>query len=517
MNQHIGSQPVARRHAPPKAGPMLEALRGLGYLPSTAIADLIDNSISAGATKVCVEFDWNPSASRGCNDSHIFILDNGRGMSPEELDGAMRLGFRDPASERALGDLGRFGLGLKTASLSQCRRLTVASSDGYHVTCLRWDLDEVARSSDDGWYLLEGPDPSSSHLIPTWPSGETGTFVLWECLDRIASPPFSAQNFLDMIDAVEAHLRMVFHRFLQGPRPRLSILLNGRSIEPWDPFLTGHLSKPWHSPLERRQTPNGLIEVECHVLPHRDNLRVNEYESSAGPDGWTAQQGFYVYRGERLLVAGSWLGLGTGRMWTKEESHRLGRIRLDLPNTADTQWKIDIRKSLARPPANLRPWLQRLAEDTRSRAREVFAFRGKPIQREHRPDFKFAWRGIESRTRTSYRLNYSHPAIASVLEGAGELLPRIKAMLRVIEETVPVQKIWLDTAEGREIPAAGFASAPQDEVAAVLEILFRDLVARLGLPPAAARARLAATEPFQQYPDLIAALRDDAARSEGGV
>lgn len=517
MTQYADPHSPARRHAPPKAAPMLEALRGLGYLPATAVADLIDNSISADATEICVDFVWDSEGSPPINATRISIRDNGRGMSPDALDSAMRLGFRDPLSERAVGDLGRFGLGLKTASLSQCRRLTVASSDGNRVTCLRWDLDEVARSVDDGWYLLEGPDPSSSHLIPSWSPGDTGTFVLWERLDRIVTPPYSPQNFLDMIDAVEAHLRMVFHRFLQGPRPRLSVLLNGRPIAPWDPFLTGHLAKPWHSPLVPLPTPNGVIKVECHVLPHKDYLSPQEFESAGGPDGWTAQQGFYVYRGERLLVAGSWLGLGAGRLWTKEESHKLARIRLDLPNTADAPWKLDIRKSLARPPADLRPWLQKFAEDTRRRAREVFAFRGKPVQRTHRPDFQFAWLPIESRSRTTYRLNRSHPAIASVLDLAGFLVPEITAMLQVIEETVPIQRIWLDTAEGRDIPPTGFGPSPPDGVASILTVLYRDLVVRSGLSPSTARDRLSATEPFQLYPDLIAALPDDPAGSDEGV
>ena len=116
--------------------------------------------------------------------------------------------------------------------------------------------------------------------------------------------------------------------------------------------------------------------MQCHVLPHKDQLTAQQEQSAAGPDGWTAQQGFYVYRNARLLVAGSWLGLGQGRSWTKEEAHRLARIRLDLPNSVDRDWKIDIRKSIARPPAAIRARLGRLAEDTRRRARDVFAHRG---------------------------------------------------------------------------------------------------------------------------------------------
>lgn len=139
------------RHAPPRAGAMIEALRGLGYNTATALADIIDNSIGAGADLVHVNFEWKENASR------IYVLDNGRGMSSAELDKAMRLGERNPLEERGSNDLGRFGLGLKTASFSQCRRLTVATINEIGLESLRWDLDVLAASTDQGWHLLEGP------------------------------------------------------------------------------------------------------------------------------------------------------------------------------------------------------------------------------------------------------------------------------------------------------------------------------------------------------------------------
>ena len=120
------------RYAPPRAGAMVESLRGLGYSTATALADLIDNSISANADEVAVLFDWQEGRST------IRILDNGDGMSDEALDLAMRLGARSPLDQRDPGDLGRFGLGLKTASFSQCRRLTVASRRDGVTSCLRW-------------------------------------------------------------------------------------------------------------------------------------------------------------------------------------------------------------------------------------------------------------------------------------------------------------------------------------------------------------------------------------------
>ena len=491
------------RNAPPRAGAMLEALRGLGYSTAAALADIVDNSVSAGANEVRIDFAWDGVMSR------ISVLDDGRGMDDAELESAMRLGDKSPLDERALGDLGRFGMGLKTASFSQCRRLTVASvKDGLNV-CLRWDLDALAARNDGGWLLFEGPSPGSETFLSSLSGVKSGTLVLWERLDRIVTKGYVADDFLDLTCRVEAHLAMVFHRMLQGQKPLLRILLNGTRVMPWDPFMTGHPAKPWDSPVVRMLTDSGYIEVECHVLPHRDKLSQSEFDAGGGCEGWTAQQGFYVYRNERLLVAGGWLGLGQGKAWNCEESHRLARIRLDIPNTADAEWKIDIRKSTARPPVSLRPWLTRLAEDTRERARKVFAYRGSPTQGLGGAVVEQAWRVEHSKSGARYRIDEKHPAIVAVLDVAGSLLPMVKAMLRVVEETVPVQRIWLDTAENKEIPSTGFFGEPPENVVTVLKTIYGDMVGRRGMSPALAKKTLAATEPFQNYHGLVSSLPEE--------
>ncbi|SCX93221.1 Histidine kinase-, DNA gyrase B-, and HSP90-like ATPase [Nitrosospira sp. Nsp13] len=482
---------------------MMEALRGLGYSTAAALADIVDNSVSAGATVVRIGFAWD-----GLN-SHISVLDDGRGMDDTELESAMRLGEKSPLEERAPNDLGRFGLGLKTASLSQCRRLTVASfREGDSICCMRWDLDALAARPDDGWLLFEGTADGSDIFLAPLSEMRSGTLVLWERLDRIVAAGYTVDDFTDLIDDVERGLAMVFHRLLQGPRPTLRLTLNGRPVDPWDPFMSGHPAKPWNSPIAKRSTPSGAVEIECHVLPHRDRLTEEEWKQSEGPEGWTAQQGFYIYRNRRLLLAGGWLGLGRGKAWNREEAHRLARIRLDIPNTADADWKIDIRKSTARLPASLRPWLTALAEDTRDRARRVFAFRGGPAPGLGNVPVDQAWRADRSRSGMRYRIDEKHPAVASVLDGAGPLLPLVKVMLRVIEETVPVQRIWLDTAENRETPRTGFSGEPPEKIKAVLTTLFEDMVGRRGMSPKEAKRTLASTEPFQNHPALVASLPD---------
>lgn len=489
------------RKAPPRAGAMLEALRGLGYSTAAALADIIDNSISAGATEVRLDFHWDESQSR------VSVTDDGRGMDDAELESALTLGDKSPLDDRDASDLGRFGMGLKTASFSQCRRLTVGSkAEGSPLACLRWDLDALAANPDGDWLLYEGTAPGSEKFIERLASMSHGTVVLWETIDRIVTQSYTVDNYNNMIDRVEAHLAMIFHRLLQGPRAKIKIFINERAVSPWDPFMVGHVAKPFNSPVESKITDAGIIELECHVLPHKDRLTPAEFESGAGPEGWTAQQGFYVYRNKRLLVAGGWLGLGQRRAWNRDEAIRLARIRLDIPNTADAAWKIDIRKSTARPPVSLRPWLTKYAEDTRNRARRVFAFRGSPMPGAGGAAIEQAWRVDHTTNGSRYRIDDRHPAIMAVLENAGIQLPMIKAMIRVIEETVPVQRIWLDTAENKETPRTGFAGEPPEAIVGVLKTLYQDMVGRRGLSPEAAKRTLMSTEPFQNFPALVAGL-----------
>mgnify|MGYP001806152318 CR=1 FL=1 len=488
------------RIATPRASVLIGALRGLGYSTAAALADIIDNSIAADAGAIDIDFLWNGIAS------HVTIRDDGSGMFEHEIEKAMRLGDRDPREERRPEDLGRFGLGLKTASFSQCKRLTVISKRDGAVNAFRWDLDILRESRSDEWRLLVGTDPSSESLMDLLDSMETGTLVAWEVMDRIILSGFTAQDFLDLIDEVERHLSLVFHRYLS--KERIVIRLNGRKIAPIDPFLTDHPAT-WASPPVPIRTPSGKVVALGFVLPHRDLIEEKDRQAAGGTHGWIAHQGFYVYRNERLLVAGSWLGLGPGRPWPKDEPHRLARIQLDISNSSDDEWKIDVRKSTARPPPAARVQLIRLAEDVRERARRVFAHRGKASVVGSSIPVTQVWVTDRLAKGLRYRIDETHPVVAAALEDAGGNQAQIRAMLRTIEETIPVQRIWLDTAEGKETPQTGFVGQPDENLTSVLRVMFSNLVKRHGMSAELARERLLHTEPFQNYPGLVASVSDE--------
>jgi hypothetical protein len=484
--------------AGPGAAALIESLRSVGYSLPTSIADLIDNSITAHARRVWLQFEWNGA------DSWVSLRDDGNGMSEAELLKAMRPGSRSPLEDRATEDLGRFGLGLKTASFAHCRRLTVATTKGASISTRRWDLDYV-RSTNE-WRLLRAAAPGSEPRLAELKAERSGTLVLWEQLDRVVqnasvNDDKAFKRFQLDIERVTQHLGMVFHDYLSDQR--LTIFVNGTSaahrVKPWSPF------DPEEHCWKSQAVSRGGMRIRGYVLPHRDHLSEEEFKRAAGPAGWNAQQGFYVYRNDRMLVSGGWLDLG----YTNEEPYRLARIRVDIPASvsADADWEIDIKKSRARPPGSARELLRAVADKVRAQAREVFAHRGASTRGPRQQAIEKPWLILEGKDRNRYRINREHRLLAPLKEKAGSIL---ELFLKLVEDTVPVERIWLDATEN---PATSDTSDPtsveDDEQRARVLQMVRQLKTALvaqGETPEAARARLSTMDPFHRYPDLLASL-----------
>lgn len=444
----------------PHAGALLKSLRGFGYSPETALADLIDNSISAGADHVELSIDWNEGFPR------IGVRDDGKGMTFEVLEEGMRFGG-DEGAERGAHDLGRFGLGMKTASLSQCQHLTVVSRHDGITSSMCWDIEKVRSSRS--WCVETDTIPDAFEHVDAPKDGD-GTLIALERMDELGGFfGLDKEGFFAKIRDVRDHFAMVFHRFLDGDARRIRITINGRPVAAWDPMLRTH---PATRPLGAGRIGSGALAVQVSpfVLPHHDRFaNENEFTAAGGPGGWAERQGFYVYRAKRLVVAGSWLGLGGHREWTKDESSRLARISIDLPQSADAQWRIDVRKARARPPAALRARLSALGGQCRERAREVFAWRGGQIRSTgQKKDAEAAiWNEEHLSGKRRYRINREHPVIAQLLAGDAATKRLARTAITLIERSVPVERIWLDISENVEA-----ASSPE----AVDGLLVDDLV-----------------------------------------
>jgi hypothetical protein len=419
--------------ANPDPAGTIESFKSLGYTIEAAIADLVDNCITAQARNINVEFTWDG------RNSWIAVTDDGAGMTESELVTAMTIAAKGPGTSRSPKDLGRFGMGLKTASFSQARRLIVASATSGGSRSVRaWDLDVVRQSGE--WRLLQEMDPADAAVLDRLQVGQ-GTVVLWKHLHRFDIPGITADDssakrhfYDDVRIRIEPHLGMVFSRFLDGKRLNSLTVNTANPVQPWDPFLRNQKFVQ-QLPTERIPIGGHVMIVEGFVLPHPRHLSEEQGLAAAGPRGWLDQQGFYVYRRDRLIVAGDWLGI---RGYRKEDRYILARIAIDVPAELDADWSIDVRKSATVPPLAARPHLRRIGDDTRRRAAEVLSHRGRITTREHGADFIYAWTVEQRNGQVTCRINRSHPLVQQVLRSGSTESTDAKALLRLLEETVPV-------------------------------------------------------------------------------
>lgn len=485
-------------HAPPRAASLIESLRAFGYDLPTAIADLVDNSVTFGARRVWIDFHWAGSRSA------VTITDNGSGMAADDLIAAMRLGSKNPLEQRDKHDLGRFGLGLKTASFSQCRRLTVRSRREDQVPNTRcWDLDHVARAND--WQLLRRADPDGERYLDRIRHLRSGTVVLWQMLDRVTDN-FSTQSdrqqqsFLELAERVRIHLGMVFQAFISA-RPGIEILINDRPISAWDPFLPDQPATQ-ALPITRLTLRGQVIEVQPFILPHQSKIPRREFEAAAGPRGWNAHQGFYVYRNQRLLVPGDWLGFG----WAKEEHYKLARIRIEIPNALDHDWQIDVTKSRAIPPLALREELHRIGARSRSDAKRIYSHRGAKLVSTEDRGRVFMWEPISKHDKTFYRVNREHPLFKRVQATSADK-QALAAFMRLLEETVPIPHITIENSERPGSHAAPFDHAREREIRDVMKQAYDSLV-ETGYDSDEAILRLRTIWPFELFPALLESLKE---------
>ena len=495
MNVQYDIKPEEFYIAEPRADAMIHSLRAFGYDLSTAVADLIDNSISADAKNIWLNFFWDGESSS------FSIKDDGRGMTEEVLFNAMRPGSQSPLDPRDPKDLGRFGLGLKTASFSQCKRVTVRTKTKGNLVATRcWDLDYVTETKE--WRLLKNASESSEKYLSGLSGLESGTLVLWEKMDRLVpgtrtDDPVAHKRFLEHVDDVKKYLSMVFHRFLERG-DRLKIWLSDRPIGHWDPYLKNEKARQ-ELPTEILLFSGQQVIVKPFVLPHQSKIDPETHAEAAGPRGWNAQQGFYIYRNERLLVPGDWLGLG----FQKEEHYKLARIQVDIPNTMDNDWAIDVKKSRARPPASLRMDLKRIARLTREKAVAIYRHRGKILARENSDPNMFPWFKKVKHGKIHYSINREWPMVIESLNCSAEHKKAVSALLRLLEETVPVPMITLESSEHPDKLSMPFEGAQTQEILEIMMQAYISLV-KTGISPEDAKKRIMTMEPFFYYEELAA-------------
>ncbi len=427
----LGSDDLRTVRVPPNPSALIESMRDIGYTLGTALADLVDNSLTAGAQTIRILADTSSAAPK------IGIVDDGVGMDEATLVDAMRLGTRSPLEERDRSDLGRFGLGLKTASFSQCRRLTVRTKRDGAVHSARWDLNYVVETNE---WLVQVPETTDS--IP-WANelGDSGTLVVWETLTAGVLEGADESDLIRELDDARSHLELVFHRFLAGEPGlhKVNILMNERALEPFDPFHSKHPATIVGSE-ERIRFEGEDVVVRAFTLPHHSKVSSVDWDLYAGKEGYLKNQGFYVYREKRLILHGTWFGLTR-----QTELAKLARVRVDMPNALDAAWNIDIKKASAQLPGPIRKRLAKIVEPLGASSKRIYRTRGRKLAEATLIPL---WNRLQDKNEILYRINVGHPMLEDFVS---KLKPDSRSdflkLLEVLGSALPLDIIFSDLGE----------------------------------------------------------------------
>lgn len=453
-------------HLPPSAASLTASLRDLGYSLETAVADLIDNSISADATEIQIFCDMSRS------EPVLVIADNGRGMTEGEVIAAMRHGATDPRKKRGPKDLGRFGLGLKTASFSQCRRLTVVSAVNGKRAGAEWNLAQVEK--DDDWFIavLEPEEILAQPFFETL--GDTGTLVVWRDLDRLFEDETGRKRHEivnEKLAVVERHLSLVFHRFLTGEvkgRRKLTIRVNGHPITAFDPFCRKNEATQVLRE-EKVWVGDVAVVMQPYILPHHSRLSASEYDYYQDRSDFISNQGAYVYRNGRLMAWGDWF-----RLVPKGEATKLARVQIDFPNDLDEAWTIDIKKSRARPPHAVRERLRQIITQITARSVTVHRGRGQRLFQESQAPI---WERYVDHGGIRFAINMGHPLIASLSARLSpDSVDSLTMLLDSIAASLPVEMIYSDySTHPREVSqAVAEEDRTLDRLKSLKQVLYGD-------------------------------------------
>ena len=475
-------------NCPPNAYALMDSTRSMGYTLETAIADVMDNSIAGKSSRIDIFYNHAPR-------EYIAILDDGEGMNREQMIAAMQYGGLGTDRKRAQHDLGRFGLGLKTASLSQCNRLTVISKtkDGEPIGC-RWDLSYIAQTADTGSWSLQILSLNDINHVPIADqlfSMTSGTLVVWEDLDPMKQGEDDAKDILsEKMEQVESHIALTFHRYLAGEvdLTPLNIRINNHIIQPVNPFFHGEKFAPT-TPL----LPDKVM-LTAYLMPFPSKLTDEEKEHLGRTRDMRQNQGFYIYRNKRLIQWGKWY-----RLLPKDKITELMRFQLDLPNDGyiDKAWMLDVKKSQTSPPKLMRKILRKICEQIHDDVKGRWTkHAGTSFDN---PQEIPLWHRRPVHDNFIYSLNRNHPLIENIRES----LPR-KAMkddfsqlLRLLEKTLPLHQLTLDCENDR---LDDDNQLTQEEAAQYL----KDYLDRC--EPADREQRkqiLRMVEPFCHYPDIF--------------
>ena len=427
MTKFVDQSPDPKSH--------IKTLMHIGYTLNSAISDLIDNSITAGAKNIEI------FAPPGLDSPIISIIDDGCGMESEELIQNMRIGCKDPRIDREKGDLGRFGSGLKTASFSQALQLTVITKkQGSPPTAARWDIQEIERTNSWCLEVFESHELSQIEGYAGNFPFPSGTQIIWDkliCIDEGSHIIDKDKELAAKISELKSHIALHFHRFMLGANKR-TFSINRGEINPIDPFMKG-ANGYQEGPSERLRCKGGHIEISTHVLPHFNKMDPMTLERMGGAEGITQNQGIYIYREKRLIQAGGWMGMNRN-----SQLGALARVQVDIPAALDNDWATDVKKETLQIPARVKGGLRKFMADPVKRSKKVYSYKGKT---ETANEF---WKICEDENtkKITYLVDPNNSALENIFERFLESDKSILvSYLNELAKNLPINHIYEKMAE----------------------------------------------------------------------
>lgn len=417
----------------PSPDRLIQGLRSMGYSFQTAVADIIDNSIAANASSVYIYYDSREA------EPYFEICDDGKGMEAEEFDSAMDFGTKKERSFTNKKELGRFGLGLKTASLSQCKRLTVITKSNQQIIGAYWDIDDIIATNSWQLTYLDSSAISTIPNIDFLKDKNSGTIVLWQKFDRLKTSTKDFSSTMERIvqNDVLNHCAIVFHRFYKT----MPIYINNIQLPKRDPFLDDFENKICR-PERQIPTEYGVpIIVKAYRMPAESDLTKEEIELLGGKSSILTDDGLYIYRNDRLISWGNWMKLEHRNLYT-----HLARIKIDIPSCIDKEFGLDVKKSMAIIPDSIKGKIRPAIEDGIKQSTTRTRYTGK---KENDSGIVRVWnRTTLENHKVLYELNDDYPLLKQLKDSLSSQQKRLLTYyLKDLVEFVPISKMRDDVAD----------------------------------------------------------------------
>lgn len=456
---------------------MIDVLGHSGYTFNYAIADLIDNCISAHAKNIDLYFDLSSEKP------YLYILDDGIGMSLEDLKNAAIIGYKDIDSTRSVDDLGRYSTGLKSATRSFCDDIFISSKkEGCEANTIEIDYAHITESKKWEAFIVESPDFESRLK-------NHGTIVVCNKLHFIDNVSLNKTAF-EKIESLEKSISHIFGKFLLSNEISITVQVKGsipNAIKGWNPFglIENKSTKVVYNNIVKYK--NESLKFKAYILPAFSNLSKVDQQYMFG-SGLLDQEGFYIYRNKRLIKEGGWLGLDN-----LDDKSKYARIEVEIPSALDKEFKINFSKNSIEIPEDLKSIFAEVAKVARKESHNNFDYLNHPgTKRTTKKEEERIWKTSKSNGALVLSINMQHPLIQELSSKLTD--NELKKLCNLISKSLPVSMI-----QGQNTTTISYT---ENELEDMMNKMYEKLMRDIGNANEV-KKKMSSMEPFKNNKSLL--------------